>query len=99
MACPPEIHLTFWKRQIAVSESGLASFVNLTRSDSQVRDQVRQAATPMHVVNLAKEKGHVFTQATMMKMQAEKMKQLHDDHINDVSSWGEALLICFGEHS
>ena len=71
-----------------MSESALASFVNLTRSDSQVRDQVRQAATPMHVVNLAKEKGHVFTQATMMKMQAEKMKQLHDDHINDVSSWG-----------
>ena len=53
----------------------------------------------MHVVNLAKEKGHVFTQATMMKMQAEKMKHLHDDHINDASSWGEALLICFGEHS
>ena len=82
-----------------MSESALASFINLTRSDSQVRDQVRQAATPMHVVNLAKEKGHVFTQATMMKMQAEKMKQLHDDHINDVSSWGEALLICFGKHS
>ena len=82
-----------------MSESALASFVNLTRSDSQVRDQVRQAATPMHVVNLAKGKGHVFTQATMMKMQAEKMKHLHDDHINDASTWGEALLICFGEHS
>ena len=82
-----------------MSESALASFVNLTRSDSQVRDQVRQAATPMHVVNLAKGKGHVFTQATMRKMQAEKMKHLHDDHINDASTWGEALLICFGEHS
>ena len=53
----------------------------------------------MHVVDLAKEKGHVFTQATMMKMQAEKLKDLHDDHINSASSWGEALLICFGEHS
>ncbi len=53
----------------------------------------------MHVVNLAKGKGHVFTQATMTKMQAEKMKHLNDDHINDASSWGEALLICFGEHS
>ena len=82
-----------------MSESALASFATLTQSDSQVREQVRQAETPMHVVNLAKEKGHVFTQATMMKMQAEKMKQLHDDHINDASSWGEALLICFGEHS
>ena len=53
----------------------------------------------MHVVNLAKGKGHVFIQATMTKMQAEKMKRLNDDHINDASSWGEALLICFGEHS
>ena len=87
------------KSQNAVSESALAAFAELAKSDSQVREQVRQAATPMHVVNLAKEKGHVFTQATMMKMQAEKMKQLHDDHINDASSWGEALLICFGEHS
>ncbi|WP_231856478.1 Nif11-like leader peptide family natural product precursor [Synechococcus sp. MIT S9508] len=60
---------------------------------------MRQAATPMHLVNMAKEKGLVLTQATMMKMQAEKMKHLHDDHINDASTWGEALLICFGEHS
>ena len=75
------------------------AFADLAKSDSQVREQVRQAATPMHVVNLAKEKGHVFTQADMMKMQAEKMKHLHDDHINDASSWGEALLICFGNHS
>ena len=53
----------------------------------------------MHVVNLAKGKDHVLTKATMRKMQAEKMKHLHDDHINDASTWGEALLICFGEHS
>ena len=53
----------------------------------------------MHVVNLAKAKGRVFTQATMRKMQPEKMKHLHDDLINNASSWGEALLICFGEHS
>ena len=53
----------------------------------------------MLVVNLAKGKGHVFTQATMMKMQAQKMKHLNDDQINDASSWGVALLICFGEHS
>ncbi len=82
-----------------MSESALAAFVDLAKSDSEVSEKVRQAATPMHVVNLAKEKGHVFSQATMMKMQAEKMKELHDDHINDASSWGEALLICFGEHS
>ena len=53
----------------------------------------------MHAVNLSKGKGHVFTQATMRKMQAENMKHLNDDHINDASTWGEALLICFGEHS
>ena len=99
MACPPEVHLTLRKHQIAVSESAFAAFADLAKSDSQVREQVRQAATPMHVVNLAKENGHVFTQATMMKMQAEKMKHLHDDHLNKASSWGEALLICFGNHS
>ena len=62
-------------------------------------NRVRQAATPKHVVDLAKEQGHEFTQATMMRMQAERMQQLHDDHINDASSWGEALLLCFGKHS
>lgn len=81
-----------------MSESALVAFAALAQSDSQVREQVHQAETPMHVVDLAKEKGHVFTQATMMKMQAEKMKHLHDDHINGVSSWGEALLLCFGTH-
>ncbi|MAN20438.1 MAG: Nif11-like leader peptide family natural product precursor [Synechococcus sp. EAC657] len=82
-----------------MSESALAAFAALVQSDSQVREQVRQAATPKHVVDLAKEQGHEFTQATMMKMQADRMQHLHDDHINDASSWGEALLICFGDHS
>ena len=82
-----------------MSESALAAFAALVQSDSKVRDQVRQAATPKHVVDLAKEQGHEFTQATMMKMQAARMQQLHDDHINDASSWGETLLICFGKHS
>lgn len=82
-----------------MSESALAAFAALVQSDSKVRDQVRQAATPKHVVDLAKEQGHEFTQATMMKMQAERMQQLHDDHINDAASWGEALLLCFGKHS
>ena len=69
---PARNPLNFLKTQKALSESALASFVNLTQTDSQVRDQVRQEATPMHVLNLAKEKDHVFTQATMMRMQAEK---------------------------
>ena len=51
-----------------MSESALVAFAALAQSDSQVREQVRQAETPMHVVDLAKEKGHVFTQATMMKL-------------------------------
>jgi hypothetical protein len=50
-------------------------------------------------VDLASEKGHVFNQATLMKMQAEKTQHLHDDHLNEASSWGEALLLCFGAHN
>ncbi len=82
-----------------MSESALVAFALLVQSDSQVREQVRGAATPKHVVDLASEKGHEFTQATLMKMQADKMKHLHDDHLNGATSWGEALLLCFGGHS
>ena len=81
-----------------MSESALIAFTSLVQSDSQLREQVRQAPTPAHVVNLAAEKGHEFNQATLMKMQAEKLKHLHDDHLNSASSWGEALLLCFGAH-
>ncbi len=66
------------------------------QSDSQLREQVRQAQSPQHVVDLAKKQSHEFTQAAMMKMQAEKMQHLHDDHLNKATSWGEALLLCFG---
>lgn len=48
------------------------------------------------MVDLAKKQSHEFTQAAMMKMQAEKMQHLHDDHLNKATSWGEALLLCFG---
>ena len=82
-----------------MSESALIAFTSLIQSDSQLQEQVRQASTPAHVVNLASEQGHVFNQATLMKMQAEKTKHLHDDHLNNASSWGEALLLCFGAHN
>jgi len=82
-----------------VSESALIAFASLVQSDSQVREQVRQAPSPQHVVNLATEKGHEFTQATLMKMQADRMKHVHDDHLNGAQSWGEALILCFGGHS
>ena len=82
-----------------MSESALIAFTSLVQSDSQLREQVRQASTPAHIVNLASEQGHVFNQATLMKMQAEKTKHLHDDHLNNASSWGEALLLCFGAHN
>ena len=82
-----------------MSESALIAFTSLVQSDSELRQQVRQAPSPAHVVNLASEQGHVFNQATLMKMQAEKTKHLHDDHLNNVSSWGEALLLCFGAHN
>ena len=81
-----------------MSESALAAFSSLVQSDSQLREQVRHAPSPQHVVDLASTKGHAFTQATLMKMQAEKMQHLHDDHLNGASSWGEALLLCFGAH-
>ena len=82
-----------------MSESALIAFTSLVQSDSQLREQVRQASSPAHVVNLASEQGHVFNQATLMKMQAEKTKHLQDDHLNNASSWGEALLLCFGAHN
>lgn len=82
-----------------MSESALVAFASLVQSDSQVREQIRQASSPKHVVDLASEKGHEFTQATLMKMQADKMKHLHDDHLNGATSWGDALLLCFGGHS
>ena len=79
-----------------MSESALIAFTSLVQSDSQLREQVRQAATPAHVVNLASEQGHVFNQATLMKMQAEKTKHLHGDHLNNASSRTEELMPCFG---
>ena len=82
-----------------MSESALIAFTSLVQSDSELRQQVRQAPSPAHVVNLASEQGNVFNQATLMKIQAEKTKHLHDDHLNNVSSWGEALLLCFGAHN
>lgn len=82
-----------------MSESALTAFSSLVQSDSQLREQVRQAPTPQHVVDLAASQGHTFTQATLMKMQADKIKHLHDDHLNGAGSWGEALLLCFGAHS
>lgn len=99
MAITAEIHVVFEKPSKTVSESALVAFASLVQSDSQVREKVRQAKSPQHVVDLAREQGHEFTQATMMKMQAEKMKHLHDDHLNDATSWGDALLLCFGGHS
>ena len=82
-----------------MSESALIAFTSLVQSDSQLREQVRQAPPPAHVVNLASEKGHEFNQATLMKMQADKMKHLQDEHLNSASSWGDALLLCFGVHN
>lgn len=81
-----------------MSESALLAFVSTVRSDSELRDLVRKAPTPKHVVDLASQKGHIFDQATLMKLQAEKIKHVKDDHLNNATSWGEALLACFGTH-
>ena len=53
---------------------------------------------PVHAVNLAQDKGHVFTEATMMKMQADRRRMLRDDRSDHDFAWGEALLSCFGNH-
>ena len=70
-----------------MSESALTAFSSLVQSDSQLREQMRRAPSLS------------FTQATLMKMQADKIKHLHDDHLNGATSWGEALLLCFGSHN
>ena len=57
------------------------------------------AKLPMHTVNLAKEKGHEFTQAEMMKMLAERNQRHHAGSIYNRFAWEEALLTCFGNHS
>ena len=49
-------------------------FSSLVQSDSQLRERVRQAPSPQHVVDLASSQGHTFTQATLMKMQADKIR-------------------------
>ena len=99
MAISPTALLTLQSLQsLSMSESALLAFVSVVRSDSDLRERVRQAPTPKHVVDLATEKGHVFTQATLMKLQAEKIKHVHDDQLNKANSWGEALLECFAAH-
>ena len=70
-----------------MSESALTAFSSLVQSDSQLREQMKRAPALS------------FTQATLMKMQADKIKHLHDDHLNGATSWGEALLLCFGYHN
>ncbi|WP_114994561.1 Nif11-like leader peptide family natural product precursor [Synechococcus sp. UW179A] len=53
---------------------------------------------PVHEVNLAQDRGQVFTEATMMKMQADQKKNLKADRLDHNDGWGEALLSCFGTH-
>ncbi len=70
----------------------------MVKSDQSLREQVRTASSPQHVVQLAKENGHDFTAATLMKSSADKMKSVHDDKLNGAGSWGDALLHCFEGH-
>ena len=57
------------------------------------------ASLPMHSVNLAQDKGHVFTEAIMMKMLADRNQRLHAHPAHNRFGWDEALLTCFGNHS
>ena len=57
-----------------MSESALSAFASLLKSDQSLRERVRTATGPQHVVQLAKDNGHDFTAATLMKVSAEKIK-------------------------
>ena len=81
-----------------MSESALSAFASLLKSDQSLRERVRTATGPQHVVQMAKDNGHEFTAATLMKVSAEKMKTVHDDQLNGAGSWGDALLHCFEGH-
>ena len=54
---------------------------------------------PVHVVNLAQQKGQVFTETAMMKVLADRQQHLVADRSSDRFNWGEAFLICFGNHT
>ena len=34
-----------------------------------------------------------------MKMQADTIKHLHNDHLNNAFRWGDARLLCYGAHN
>ena len=57
------------------------------------------APPPMHAVNLALDKGHEFTEETMMKMLADRNQHFPACPINNRFGWEEALMTCFGNHS
>ena len=81
-----------------MSESALSAFASMLKSDQLLRERVRTATGPQHVVKLAQDNGHDFTSATLLKVAAEKMKSVHDDKLNGAGSWGDALLHCFEGH-
>ena len=81
-----------------MSESALSAFASMLKSDQTLRERVRMATGPQHVVQFAKDSGHDFIAATLMMVSAEKMKTVHDDKLNGAGSWGDALLHCFEGH-
>jgi len=53
----------------------------------------------VHVVNLAQQKGQVFTETAMMKVLADRQQHLVADRSSDRFNCSEAFLICFGNHT
>ena len=49
---------------------------------------------PVHVVNLAQQKGQVFTETAMMKVLADRQQHLVADRSSDRFNWAETFLIC-----
>ena len=54
---------------------------------------------PVHVVNLAQQKGQAFTEATMMKVLDDRQQHLVADRSSERFKWGEALMIVLGNHN
>ena len=66
---------------------------------SQPETLMRTATLPMHTVNPAQEKGHEFTEETMMKMPADRNQRLHAGPVHKRFDWEQALLTCFVNHT
>jgi predicted ribosomally synthesized peptide with nif11-like leader len=72
------------------------AFASLVGSDAAVRSQLRAAANADEVVGVAASHGHHFSKTVLLRQHAEALSQAHDHELEGISSWGDALMHCFG---